>query len=59
MNSQLSTESALLNQQDDKELSVEKEERNKDIRTQLLLKAFKDKENKNKYDDISSEFNQY
>lgn len=48
-----STESASPNQQDDKELSVKKEDTNKDVKKQISLK------NQTKYDDISSEFNQY
>lgn len=47
------TESALPKQQDDKELSVEKDDKNKDVKKQISLK------NQTKYEDISSEFNQY
>ncbi len=47
------TESVSPNQQDEKESSVEKEEKNKDIKKKVLLK------NQTKYEDISSEFNQY
>ena len=47
------TESASSKQQEDKKLSVEKHDKNKDVKKQISLK------NKTKYDDISSEFNQY
>lgn len=47
------TESVSPNQQDEKESSLEKEEKNKDVKKKVLLK------NKTKYEDISSEFNQY
>ena len=50
------TESVSLNQQDDKELSVGKE----DIKRPLLLRErSREQQNQTKYEDISSEFNQY
>ncbi len=47
------TESTSINQQYDNELSVEREDVNKDVKKQISLKK------KTKYDDISNEFNQY
>ena len=54
------TEPEAINQQDDNKLSVEKEDMKRETKKPLLVRErSREQENKTRYDDISSEFNQY